>query len=231
VKWSRPDAPLFEAWRGRARESILEVNDGIVSAAGIAEGFASVGASLPTLLFAGTALILAGGLAAAGASYSEVRTEWEMDRALVDAERARILADPEAELAELTAIYEAKGLDPQLAQQVARALTDRDPVAAHTDAELRLAALGPTSGALPAAVTAGLSFGVGALVPLAAIYLLPLGERMPLTFLIVLVALGLTGWFAAWLTELPVIRLVRRNVLLGAATMVIGVLVGRAVGL
>jgi VIT1/CCC1 family predicted Fe2+/Mn2+ transporter len=231
VRWSRPDRALFEAWRERAPDSILEVNDGIVSAAGIAEGFASVGASLPTLLFAGTALILAGGLAAAGACYSEVRTEWEMDRALVDAERARILADPEAELAELTGIYEAKGLDPQLALQVARALTDRDPVAAHTDAELRLAALGPTSGALPAAVTAGLSFGVGALVPLAAMYLLPLGERMPLTFLIVLVALGLTGWFAAWLTELPVIRLVRRNVLLGAATMVIGILVGRAVRL
>jgi vacuolar iron transporter family protein len=229
VKWSRPDAALFEAWRGRARESILEVNDGIVSAAGIAEGFASVGASFRTLLFAGTSVTLAGGLA--GARYTEVRTEWEMNRALIEAERASILADPEGELAELAEIYEAKGLDAQLAQQVARALTDRDPVAAHTDAELRLDALGPTSGALPAAVTAGLSYGVGALVPLAAMYLLPLGERMPITFLIVLVALGLTGWFAAWLTDLSAIRLVRRNVLLGAATMVIGVLIGRAIGL
>ena len=228
MNWSRPDAALFEAWRGRARESILEVNDGIVSAAGIAEGFASVGASLRTLLFAGTSVILAGGLAAAGARYTEVRTEWEMNRALIDAERASILANPEGELAE---IYEAKGLDAQLAQQVARALTDRDPVAAHTDAELRLDALGPTSGALPAAVTAGLSYGVGALVPLAAMYLLPLGERMSITFLIVLVALGLTGWFAAWLTDLPAIRLMRRNVLLGAVTMVIGVLIGKAVGL
>ena len=80
-------------------------------------------------------------------------------------------------------------------------------------------------------MTAGLSFGVGALLPLAAMYLLPLGERMTITFLIVLVALGLTGWFAAWLTELPAIRVVRRNVLLGAVTMVIGVLIGRAVGL
>jgi len=228
VKWSRPDAALFEAWRGRARESILEVNDGIVSAAGIAEGFASVGASLRTLLLAGTSVTLAGGLAAAGARYTEVRTEWEMNRALIEAERASILADPEGELAE---IYEAKGLDAQLAQRVARALTDRDPVAAHTDAELRLDALGPTSGALPAAVTAGLSYGVGALLPLAAMYLLPLGERMPITFLIVLVALGLTGWFAAWLTDLPAIRLMRRNVLLGAATMVIGVLIGKAVRL
>jgi vacuolar iron transporter family protein len=228
VKWSRPDAALFEAWRGRARESILEVNDGIVSAAGIAEGFASVGASFRTLLLAGASVTLAGGLAAAGARYTEVRTEWEMNRALIEAERASILADPEGELAEL---YEAKGLDAQLAQQVARALTDRDPVAAHTDAELRLDALGPTSGALPAAVTAGLSFGVGALLPLAAMYLLPLGQRMTITFLIVLVALGLTGWFAAWLTDLPAIRLVRRNVLLSAATMVIGVLIGKAVGL
>ena len=228
MKWSRPEAALFEAWRGRARESILEVNDGIVSAAGIAEGFASVGASLRTLLLAGTSVTLAGGLAAAGARYTEVRTEWEMNRALIEAERASILADPEGELAE---IYEAKGLDAQLAQRVARALTDRDPVAAHTDAELRLDALGPTSGALPAAVTAGLSYGVGALVPLAAMYLLPLGERMPITFLIVLVALGLTGWFAAWLTDLPAIRLMRRNVLLGAATMVIGVLIGKAVRL
>ncbi|HVE29311.1 MAG TPA: VIT1/CCC1 transporter family protein, partial [Mycobacteriales bacterium] len=75
------------------------------------------------------------------------------------------------------------------------------------------------------------SYGVGALLPLIAMYLLPLGERMPITFLIVLVALGLTGWFAARLTDLPAIRLIRRNVLLGAATMVIGILIGKAVGL
>jgi VIT1/CCC1 family predicted Fe2+/Mn2+ transporter len=229
VKWARPEAARFEAWLVRVRESILEVNYGIVSSAGIAEGFSSVGASSRTLLFAGTSVTLAGGLAAAGARYAEVRTEWEMNHAMIDAERASILADPEGELAELTKIYEAKGLDPQLARQVARALTDRDPVAAHTDAELRLDALGPTSGASPAAATAGLSYGAGALLPLTAMYFLPLGERMPITFLIVLVALGLTGWFAAWLTDLPAIRLMRRNVMLGAATMVTGVLIGKAI--
>ena len=231
MKWARPEAARFEAWLVRVRESIIEVNDGIVAAAGVADGFASVGASSHTVLLAGTSVTLAGGLAAAGVRYTEARTEWEMNRAQIDAERASILADPEGELAELAGIYEAKGLDAQLARQVARALTDRDPVAAHTDAELRLDALGPTSGALPAAATAGLSYGVGALLPLIAMYLLPLGERMPITFLIVLVALGLTGWFAARLTDLPAIRLIRRNVLLGAATMVIGILIGKTVGL
>jgi VIT1/CCC1 family predicted Fe2+/Mn2+ transporter len=228
VTWLWLDAARLTGWRDRIRESILEVNDGIVSAAGVAEGFATAGAGLRTLLFAGIAIILAGGLAAGGARYAEVRTEWEMHRTLIEEERASIAADPDGELAELAGIYEAKGLDAALARQVAEALTDHDPVAAHTDAELRLDALGTISGAWYAGLIAGLSFGVGAIVPLAAIYLLPVGERQPLTFAIVLVALGLTGWLAAWLTNLPVLRLVRRNVVLGAATMVVTVVIGAA---
>jgi len=55
---------------------------------------------------------------------------------------------------------------------------------------------------------------------------LPRGELLALTFIAIVFALGLTGWFAAWLTELPVIRLVRRNIVLGSAVMVAGILVG-----
>lgn len=231
MTWLRGEAARLRRWRDRARESVLEVNDGIVSAAGVAEGFLSAGAGLRTLVFAGLAVVLAGGLAAAGARYSEVHTEWEMNRAVLEAERVSIAADPDGELAELAAIYEQKGLDADLAGQVARALSARDPLAAHADAELRLDELGPTSGAWAAAATAGLSFGVGAVLPLTAMYLLPFGERAPLTFAIVLVALGLTGWFAAWLTDLPTWRLVRRNVLLGIATMAVTILVGHAIEL
>jgi vacuolar iron transporter family protein len=216
----------LEAMRDRARESILDINDGITSAAGIAEGFLSAGVSVKTLLFAGAAVIVAGGSAAGGARYSEVRTEWERNRAQIDAERASIEADPAGELEELVGIYEAKGLNPGLARQVAEALTERDPVAAHADAELRLEMLGPTSGALPAAVTAGLGYGIGAAIPLAGMKWLPLDDRLTLTFITVLIALGLTGWLAAWLTGLPVLRLVRRNVLLGSSIMAAGILAG-----
>jgi hypothetical protein len=86
----------------------LDVNDGIVSAAGIAEGFARAGASTRTLVFAGAAVILAGGLAAAGARYTEERIEWEMNRRLLESERASIEADPAGEFEELVQIYEAK---------------------------------------------------------------------------------------------------------------------------
>ena len=221
----------LEAWRLRARDSILEVNDGIVSAGGIAEGFAVAGASTSTLLLAGVAIILSGGSAVAGARYTEARTEWEMNRAMLEAERASIEADPAGELEELVGLYEAKGLSHELARQVAEALTERDPVAAHADAELRLDALGSASGAGSAALAAGLSYGIGAAVPLAAIAWLPLGQRTELTFIAVLIALALTGWFASWLTGLGVVRVVRRNVLLGGATMVASVLVGRALGI
>jgi VIT1/CCC1 family predicted Fe2+/Mn2+ transporter len=128
----------LETLRDNARASIPDVNDGTTSAAGIAEGFISAGASTRTLLPAGTAVILAGGPAAAGARYSEVRTEWEMDRAMLEAERASSEADPAGEFEELLGIYEAKGLNPGLARQAAEALTELDPVAAHADAELRL---------------------------------------------------------------------------------------------
>jgi VIT1/CCC1 family predicted Fe2+/Mn2+ transporter len=224
-------ADELEVWRLRARASVLDLNDGIVSAAGIAEGFASAGASDSVLLVAAVATVLAGGLAAAGARYTEVRTEWEMNRALVEAERASIEADPDGEFEELVGIYQAKGLGNELARQVAAALTERDPVAAHADAELRLDDLGATSGAVLAGVAAGISYGVGAALPLTVMRWLPSDERMVLTFVVVLIALGLTGWFASWLTGLSALRLVRRNVVLGGATMAASLLIGLVIEL
>lgn len=218
----------LDARHSRATVSILNVNDGIMSAAGVSEGFLSAGASIRTLLLAGTAVILAGGSAAAGARYSEVRTEWELNLAQIEAERASIETDPVGEFEELVGIYEAKGLNSQLARQVAEAFTDRDPVAAHTEAELHLDPPGPTSGALPAALTAGLCYGVGAAIPLAGMRWLPLDDRLALTFVTILVALFLTGWLAAWLTGLSVLRLVRRNLVIGSAIMVASIFAGHA---
>jgi VIT1/CCC1 family predicted Fe2+/Mn2+ transporter len=219
-----------EDWREHARESILDVNDGIASAAGIAEGFAKAGASTRTLILAGLAVIIAGGLAAAGARFGEERTEWEMKHNLLEAERASIEADPENEFEELTDIYKAKGLSAELAHQVASALTAKDPVAAHADVELRLDDLGPTPTGLYAGLVAGLSYAVGAALPLAVIIVLPGGGRIELTYAAVLLALATTGWFASWLTGLSALRLVRRNLILGAATMAGGLAVGLVVG-
>lgn len=215
-----------EGWGEHARESILDVNDGIATAAGIAEGFGTAGASTGTLLLAGAAVILAGGLAAAGARYTEERTEWEMNRRLLEAKRASIAEHPQVGFEELVAIYETKGLSAELARQVAEALTEHDAVAAHADAELSLDNAASPRTSLQAALIAGLSYALGAAVPLAVVSAVPVGPRIELTFVAVLLALALTGWFTSWLTGLSVLRLVRRNLLLGAATMAAGALIG-----
>jgi hypothetical protein len=89
-----------KGWHERVRESIVDLNDGIVSAAGIAEGFAAAGASTQALVFAGATVVLTGGFAAAASCYAEERTEWEMHKRLVEAERASIEADPAGEFEE-----------------------------------------------------------------------------------------------------------------------------------
>ena len=104
-------------------------------------------------------------------------------------------------------------------------------MAAHADVELHLDSIGSVKTSVYAAATAGLFYAAGAAIPLAAIKWLPEGQRVALTFAAVLVALGLTGWFASWLTGLPVLRLIRRNLLLGAATMAVGLLVGTVIAI
>lgn len=220
-----------ESWSELARASILDVNDGIASAAGIVEGFARAGASMRTLVFAGAAVIAAGGFSAAAGRYTEERTEWELNHSVLEAERASIEADPEAELEELVGIFEAKGLRAELARQVAEALTENDPLAAHADAELHLYRIGSLRTSVYAAVTAGLFYALGAAIPLALVAALPAGDRIELIVAAVLLALALTGWFTSWLTGLPALRLVRRNLVLGAATMAVGLIVGTVVAI
>ena len=220
-----------KGWRERTRESIVDLNDGIVSAAGIAEGFVAAGASTRALVFAGATVVVSGGFAAAASRYAEERTEWEMHHRMVEAERASIEADPAGEFEELVAAYEAKGLETGLAQQVAAALTARDPVAAHADVELDHESIEPARANIYAALSAGLFYGLGAAVPLAAIWWLPTRERGELAFVPVLLSLGLTGWFAAWVTGLPTLRMVIRNLVLGACAMTAGLIIGHAVAL
>ena len=75
-----------------------------------------------------------------------------------------------------------------------------------------------------------MAFTVGSLLPLAAILLPPAGARVPVTFVVVLLALALTGVLSARLGGAPVrpavVRLVAGGALAMAVTFAIGALVG-----
>jgi vacuolar iron transporter family protein len=214
------------------RAGVLGADDGIVSVAGIVIGVAGAAASRGVIFTAGLAGLVAGAVSMALGEYVSVSSQRDSESAQLTQERRELARSPEEELAELTAIYEAKGLSAATARTVAAELTAHDAFAAHADAELHIS---PDDLASPvqAAASSALSFTLGALLPLLAILLPPAAWRVPVTFVAVLVALALTGTVSARIGGSDPRRAVIRVVIGGAAglalTYGIGHLFGTAV--
>jgi len=124
---------------------------------------------------------------------------------------------------------QAQGLTPQTAELVAHELTAHDAFAAHVQAEL---GIDPDELTNPwhAAIASALSFSLGALLPVLAIILPPASFRIPVTFVVVLLALGLTGSLSARIGGAPQSRAVARVVVGGALAMLVTFGIGRLVG-
>ncbi len=214
------------------RASVLGANDGIVSTAGIVVGVAAATVESGPILTAGIAGLVAGAVSMALGEYVSVSTQRDTERALLTKERQELRDDPAAELDELAALYEAKGLTPATARTVAEELTDHNPLVAHAEVEL---GLDPDELTSPwqAALSSALSFSIGALLPLLAILAPPTAWRIPVTVVAVLLALMLTGAVSAGMGGAPKGRAVLRNVIGGglglAITYAIGHLVGAAI--
>ncbi len=214
------------------RAGVLGANDGIVSVAGIVLGVAGATAARGPIFTAGIAGLVAGAVSMALGEYVSVSSQRDSETAQLAQERRELAETPEEEFAELTALYEAKGLAPGTAQQVAAELTEHDAFAAHLDAELRI---DPDDLANPvqAATASALAFTLGALLPLVAILVPPTGWRVPVTFIAVLAALAIAGGVSARIGASSISRAVLRVVIGGAAglslTYGIGHLVGTAI--
>ena len=215
------------------RAAVLGANDGIVSVAGIVIGVAGATAARGPIFTAGLAGLVAGAVSMALGEYVSVSSQRDSELAQLAQEKRELAETPEAELIELTALYEAKGLSAATARTVAKELTARDPLAAHLDAELHI---DPDDLAHPlqAAAASALSFTSGALLPLLAILLPPATLRVPVTFVAVLIALGLAGALSARIGGSDIRRAVLR-VLIGGAlglafTYGVGHLFGTAIG-
>ncbi|MBT1004035.1 VIT family protein [Paenarthrobacter sp. DKR-5] len=211
------------------RAGVLGANDGIVSVAAIVVGVAGVTTDTGPLLTAGMAGLVGGAVSMALGEYVSVSSQSDSQRALIEKERRELAEQPEEELAELAGIYQAKGLSPDTARQVAKELTDHDALAAHLSAELRLdedEVVSPWH----AAFASALSFLIGAVLPLLTILLPPPAFRVPATFIAVLLALAATGSLGAYIgggsKTRAAVRVVVGGALALAATFIIGRLLG-----
>ncbi len=231
-KATHPAEPHADHSIGRLnwlRAAVLGANDGIVSVAGIVVGVAGASSHRGAIFTAGLAALVAGAVSMALGEFVSVSSQRDSESAQLKTEKRELRQMPDAELAELTAIYQSRGLSAQTAAQVARELTAHDPLAAHANAELKI---DPENLANPwqAALASAASFTLGALLPLFAILLPPIAWRVPVTFVAVLAALGVTGALSARIGGANVGRAVARVVVGGALGLAFTYGVGQLFG-
>ena len=227
--WDDPQGAVLASRLNWLRAGVLGANDGIISTAGLVVGVAAATTDRTAILIAGVAALAAGAVSMALGEFVSVSSQRDTEQALIEHERQEIEEDPEGELAQLAAIYERKGLSPSTARQVATELSERDPLAAHVEAEL---GLDPDERTNPwhAAIASAVAFTLGALLPLVAVVLAPVSARIPVTVAAVILALAVTGSVSAWFGRAHRLRAVVRLLVGGALAMAFTWAIGSVFG-
>ena len=214
---------------GWLRAAVLGANDGIVSTAGLVIGVAAAAAARSEIVTAGLAGAVAGAISMAAGEYISVSSQRDTELADMQVEAQALERHPDVELRELAAIYEGRGLTPDLARQVAVQLSEHDRLGAHMRDELGIT---ETVSARPfqAAWSSAAAFTAGAVWPLLAITLAPESVRIPVTVVVVLLALLLLGALGAKAGGAPWRRASVRVLAWSSVAMAVTYAIGRLVG-
>lgn len=211
------------------RAAVLGANDGIVSIAGLVVGVAGATTELKIISTAGLAGLVAGALSMAAGEYVSVSTQRDAEKAYIRKEKHELRTNPEEELEELAQMYKQKGLSKATAAKVAEELTAHDALAAHLEVEFGLIEEDLTN-PWHAAIASALSFTAGGLIPIASILLPPENMRIPITFVFVLVALAMTGYVSAKLSDAIPKNAVVRVIIGGFFAMIVTYAIGKIFG-
>jgi len=211
------------------RAAVLGANDGIVSTASLLVGVAAADASHSGVLVAGVAGLVAGAMSMAAGEYVSVSSQSDTEKADLDRERGELAADIDHEHKELAAIYVDRGLDPELAKQVAVQLMAKDALAAHARDELGISEM-ITARPIQAALTSAVTFAVGAALPLLTVVVSPVAYMIPVVSGTSLVFLALLGTLAAYTGGAPIMAGAARVTFWGAIAMALTAGVGHLFG-
>ena len=218
---------------GWLRAAVLGANDGIVSTASLIVGVAAANSSQKSILVAGIAGLVAGAMSMAAGEYVSVSSQSDTERADIARETAELANDPEHELKELAGIYRKRGLDKELAHQVAEQLTAHDALGAHARDELGISEM-ITARPVQAALTSAATFAVGAALPLVTVLIAPLNCLGWVVSISSLIFLAILGAVAARVggsnTFTGAFRVTFWGALAMAATAAIGALFGTTIG-
>lgn len=243
---ARPAAVAETPWRhperhrlgvaNTLRASVLGANDGLLSNFSLIMGVAGAQLSRTTVLITGLSGLLAGAGSMALGEWISVQSSREYEEHELGIERLELELYPDAERAELTALYVAKGLSKDDASRMAGAILSNPSVALDTMAREELGIDPELRGTSPwkAAGSSFALFCVGAIVPILPYFFV--GGTTAVVASAALSALALFGIGAAitLVTGASWLRSGLRQVVFGIAaatvTFAVGRLLGTAVG-
>jgi len=182
---------------GWLRAAVLGANDGIVSTASLIIGVAAANSTHDSVLLAGIAGLVAGAMSMAAGEYVSVSSQSDTERADLAIEKESLEQNFEIEKDELAEIYEGRGLEPVLAQQVAEQLMAHDALGAHARDEIGISAIISAKPVQAAFSSAG-TFIVGAALPLIVAWAMPVDQLINAVAVASLVFLALLGGLAAF---------------------------------
>lgn len=203
---------------GWLRAAVLGANDGILSTASLVLGVAAADAARSDVLLAGMAGLVAGAMSMAAGEYVSVSSQADSEKADLRREQQELAHNHEFERRELAAIYIKRGIDKELAQQVADQLMAHDALAAHARDELGLTT-GNKARPLQAAIASACTFAAGAALPLALAATSPMSAINVVVSAGSLVTLAVLGTLAARAGGAPLVAGALRVTLWGAIAM------------
>jgi VIT1/CCC1 family predicted Fe2+/Mn2+ transporter len=214
---------------GWLRPAVFGAMDGLVTNVSLIAGVGGGGASQHAIVLTGLAGLAAGAFSMATGEYVSVSSQNELVQAEVLKEKHELEHNPDAERRELAAVFRGRGVDADLADRVARQVSDRpeDALRMHVREEL-----GVDHHELPSPLVAGAAslatFAVGALIPLLP-WLVGFGS-LAATVIIAAVVAFIGGGIVSKITDRPFLRGALRQLLLAAAAAGLTYAIGRAVG-
>lgn len=226
---AHPGDPHYITRSGWLRAAVLGANDGVVSVSSLIVGVAAADPNPSTVVIAGIAGLSAGAMSMAAGEYVSVSSQSDTERADIAREAKALQELPDAELAELAAIYQEKGLSEETALVVAKELTENDALGTHVRDELGLSEL-HAANPLQAAFTSGVTFSIAAAVPLSAAFAAPADSIIPVVLVVTVITLAALGALGATAGAAPVLRATLRVVMWGLFAMAVTAGVGSLFG-
>ncbi|PCR99299.1 VIT1/CCC1 transporter family protein [Lactococcus fujiensis] len=211
------------------RAGVLGSNDGILTVVGVLFSVSAVSGSSFALLISSLANLVSGAFSMASGEYASVSSQSDSEKAIVEQERDLLLTDFEGQRQFVVNFYQEKGISVETSEEIADELLNKKPLETVLATKYDIS-LGHYASPFQAAWSSFFSFGIAGLFPMVTMLFVKGNLQFPVTILATVVALSLTGYISAKLSDGFVKKAVLRNIIIGLITIAIHYGIGKLFG-